>query len=219
MGEANVSTSTLRLLVIASDPLARAGLSSLASALPGIQVVAQVDANTKIRHAFDVYSPQVCLWDLGWSSGETWALVVDAASGASADNIPIVALAADAEQAGRAWRSGLRSVLVRTAPVESLAHALTAASLGLWVLDPELFEAANPIRVELASTPDEPLTVRETEVLRLLAQGLANKEIARRLNISEHTVKFHINSIMGKLGVQSRTEAVVRATRLGLVML
>jgi two-component system, NarL family, nitrate/nitrite response regulator NarL len=208
----------LRLLVIASDPLARAGLSGLAGALPGIQVVAQAEANTQIRHAFEAYSPQVCLWDLGWSSGETWSFVIEAANGTSA-GIPIVALAADAEQAGRAWRSGLRSVLTRTAPEESLAHALSAASLGLWVLDPDLFERAIPIRIEAAGAADEPLTVRETEVLSLLAQGLANKEIARRLNITEHTVKFHINSIMGKLGVQSRTEAVVRATRLGLVML
>ena len=57
------------------------------------------------------------------------------------------------------------------------------------------------------------------EVLALLAEGLPNKTIAHRLNISEHTVKFHVNAIMGKLGAQSRTEAVVRATRLGLILL
>jgi DNA-binding NarL/FixJ family response regulator len=65
----------------------------------------------------------------------------------------------------------------------------------------------------------EELTPRELEVLQQLAEGLANKAIAQRLGISEHTVKFHVNAIMGKLGVQSRTAAVVRATRLGLVVL
>jgi DNA-binding NarL/FixJ family response regulator len=63
------------------------------------------------------------------------------------------------------------------------------------------------------------LTAREMEVLQYVAQGLANKVIARRLNITESTVKFHVNAILGKLGAQSRTDAVVRATRLGLVML
>ena len=65
----------------------------------------------------------------------------------------------------------------------------------------------------------EALTARELAVLRLVAEGLPNKTIAVRLGISEHTVKFHVNAILGKLGVASRTEAVVRATRLGLIFL
>ena len=65
----------------------------------------------------------------------------------------------------------------------------------------------------------ERLTARELAVLRLVAEGLPNKTIALRLGISEHTVKFHVNAILGKLGVASRTEAVVRATRLGLIFL
>ena len=65
----------------------------------------------------------------------------------------------------------------------------------------------------------EPLTPRELEVLQLLSQGLPNKRIAQRLAISEHTVKFHVNAILGKLGVQSRGEAMVQAVRLGLVAL
>ena len=67
--------------------------------------------------------------------------------------------------------------------------------------------------------PAEPLTGREMEVLQLLAEGLPNKIIANKLSITDHTVKFHVNAIMGKLGVQSRTEAVVRATKLGLIIL
>ena len=65
----------------------------------------------------------------------------------------------------------------------------------------------------------EELTPRELAVLRLVAEGLPNKTIAVKLGISEHTVKFHVNAILGKLGVASRTEAVVRATRLGLIFL
>jgi DNA-binding NarL/FixJ family response regulator len=65
----------------------------------------------------------------------------------------------------------------------------------------------------------EPLTPREGEVLRLIAEGLPNKTIAARLEISESTVKFHVNAILGKLGVESRSEAIVQAARLGLVIL
>ncbi|HXN41970.1 MAG TPA: response regulator transcription factor, partial [Myxococcaceae bacterium] len=67
--------------------------------------------------------------------------------------------------------------------------------------------------------PGETLTPRETEVLQLLSRALSNKEIAQRLGITEHTAKFHVNSILGKLGAQSRTEAVVKAARRGLVLI
>ena len=65
----------------------------------------------------------------------------------------------------------------------------------------------------------EELTPREMQVLRLLAEGLPNKSIAQRLDISEHTVKFHVAAIMGKFGAQSRTEVVILATRHGLILL
>ena len=71
----------------------------------------------------------------------------------------------------------------------------------------------------LSATPLEELTPRELQVLQRIAEGDSNKEIAHRLGISEHTVKFHVNSILAKLNAQSRTEAVVRATRLGLIFL
>jgi two-component system, NarL family, response regulator YdfI len=70
-----------------------------------------------------------------------------------------------------------------------------------------------------AEPPPEELTPRETEVLRLLADGLPNREIAERLHISEHTIKFHIRSILGKLGASSRTEAVTLGFRSGLIEL
>ncbi len=97
--------------------------------------------------------------------------------------------------------------------------ALKAVVAGLTVMAPELSpqRAKSEYRAPLPVV--EQLTPREMEVLQLLAQGLPNKRIADRLNVSDHTVKFHVNAILGKLGVQSRTEAVILATRLGLVML
>ncbi len=76
-----------------------------------------------------------------------------------------------------------------------------------------------PVPPSPPDAPAEALTPREREVLQLLAEGLANRAIAQRLAISEHTVKFHVNAILGKLNAQSRTEAVVRAARLGLLIL
>jgi DNA-binding NarL/FixJ family response regulator len=89
----------------------------------------------------------------------------------------------------------------------------------LVVLDATLAAALFPVHHVATAPIANPLTPRETEVLQLVAAGLPNKTIADRLRISEHTVKFHINAIMGKLGAQSRTEAVVRATQQGLILL
>ena len=133
---------------------------------------------------------------------------------------PILVLVGDGGAASQVWMADVRGLLLRTTNGETLAIALAAIAQGLVILDPQmahLFTAGAGPRS--AGTTLEPLTPRELEVLRGLADGLANKEIARRLAISEHTVKFHVNAIMGKLGAQSRTEAVVRATRAGVILL
>jgi DNA-binding NarL/FixJ family response regulator len=116
------------------------------------------------------------------------------------------------------WQTGVRALLPRSAPISTLASALHAAANNLVVLDPR---SASSILVPATGMPQvsEPLTAREREVLQLMAQGMPNKSIARELAISEHTVKFHVNAILSKFGAQSRTEAVVLASRAGLVML
>ena len=117
------------------------------------------------------------------------------------------------------WAAGARGLLLRTSSPAGLAAALTAVAQGLAVLDPELTAAVSPVRDSAPPPLNVDLTPREQEVLQLLAEGLPNKAIADKLGISEHTAKFHINSILGKLSARSRTEAVTRATRLGLIVL
>jgi two-component system nitrate/nitrite response regulator NarL len=112
------------------------------------------------------------------------------------------------------WDVGLRDV----APAPLLA-ALRAVARGLTVFEPALAALRATPRGATAPSAPEGLTPREREVLGLLAEGLSNKAIADRLDISEHTAKFHVNAVLTKLGVQRRTEAVVRAARLGLVTL
>jgi DNA-binding NarL/FixJ family response regulator len=110
-------------------------------------------------------------------------------------------------------------LLPRHAAGASIVAAASAVGQGLAVVDPSFTEQIPWPPVRPDGVPLEELTAREMEVLQLLAEGLPNKSIAQRLDISEHTVKFHVNAILRKLEAQSRTEAVVQATRLGLILL
>lgn len=113
-------------------------------------------------------------------------------------------------------------IVAPAAPAAELQAAVQAAAQGLIVLPASLAArllVGRPAAAQVDLGPAEPLTAREQEVLDLLGQGLANKAIARRLAISEHTVKFHVSAIYGKLGASSRTEAVSRGAHRGLITL
>jgi DNA-binding NarL/FixJ family response regulator len=110
-------------------------------------------------------------------------------------------------------RAGASGVLPPDSTPEQIAAGIRSAALDLFVLSPEA------IRSHAGPPPLSPLTARETEILRMIAGGLANKEIAFRLGISEHTVKFHVSSILGKMGAATRAEAIAAGIRQGLVLL
>ncbi len=119
----------------------------------------------------------------------------------------------------RAVRAGIRGVLPLGIREEELSAALTAVSSGLVVIHPrEVAARAGNTGGGESLELTEPLTVREKQVLQMLSEGLGNKEIGVRLKISEHTAKFHVASILGKLGASSRTEAVSLAMRRGLIL-
>ena len=115
---------------------------------------------------------------------------------------------------------GVRAVLPGRSPAARLVAAIRAVAAGLVVLDERAAGVGSPSEDEPRREREgiDALTPRESEVLRLLAEGLPNKEMARTLEISEHTVKFHLSSIFGKLRATSRTEAVAIGIRRGLVM-
>lgn len=206
----------IRVLVVADDQLTRAGLAAVVAGQPECTVVGQLAGAEFSSSVPDLYAPDAVVWDLGWdstSSPRYFHLT-------QKTGLPTVVLAPDRAQAAAAWYAGALGVLLRDVEGPALATALIAASQGLAVCDPELLSSARPAAGEghwpLAGTS---LTPRELEVLALLAEGLPNKSIARRLDISEHTVKFHVNAVLAKLDVQSRTEAAVRAARMGLITL
>jgi DNA-binding NarL/FixJ family response regulator len=116
----------------------------------------------------------------------------------------------------RLLRAGARSVLPREASDEQIQAAVAAAAAGLVAVPAERGTPAVAAR-RAAGPAAQPLTPREAQVLNLIAAGLGNKLIARRLAISEHTVKSHVESVFGKLGVGTRAEAVTRGVQLGIV--
>jgi len=212
----------LRILVIADDILARTGLVALLESATDCEVVGQVSAGPSLADDVNVYGPDVLLADLGWAP-ETMLGPLSALSALAELQTPLVALLADESAAAAVLRTlaafDVYGLLLRDSGPEILFSAMQAAAAGLVSLDPSLVADLLQPATPDADTGMEPLTSRENEVLQGLAQGLTNKAIALQLGITDHTVKFHVNAIMGKLGAQSRTEAVVLATRVGLIVL
>ena len=205
-------TTQLQVLIVAASSARRASLAHMARhARRNVVTAAELSLNSSFSAA------DLIVADLDSQHAATALLdflkVADRPQG-------VVALIDEPEPG---WlREGLRyganAVISRETTREDLTLALEAAEAGLVLLHPSsashLFPPLHELELSISS---EHLTPRELEVLQLLSEGLANKEVAARLNISEHTAKFHISSILGKLAVSSRTEAVSKGIRSGLI--
>jgi DNA-binding NarL/FixJ family response regulator len=238
----------IRVLVIAGSTAARTGMEALVSASPALELAGGSGDLAALPELVEELRPDVVLVELERADQESFASSLQLLMGAdrahrpgdswpastalsdeselALSHFPAAVVLADDPQ-GR-WvrevlRSGARAVLPRTSRASEITAAIEAAAAGLLVVHPGAAEGllaatlATPRAAREA--PLQTLTAREVEVLGMLAEGLGNKEIAWRLKISEHTVKFHISSIFTKLGVSSRTEAVTLGIRQGLVML
>ena len=213
----------IRVFIVAASPLARSGLQQLLAS-PEIEIVGTaVDLDTATGLLSEpVTEPDVIVVDASRDSGAV-ANLTGGPSDIGAD-IPIVVLEGSENGAvSDLLRQGARAVLpAGVSPAELLA-AVRAVTSGLIVLHPSTIAAIPHAAVNTSRAASEewiePLTKREKEVLQMLAAGLGNKEIAAKLNISDHTAKFHVGSIFGKLGVSTRAEAVARGIRRGLVLL
>jgi DNA-binding NarL/FixJ family response regulator len=210
----------IRVLIVAIAARARQALESLLHA----QGFAVLGSFASVEDAADVFTEEdvdaiiidasdVSLEDLFESLQETGV----------ARETPVLLLLPDTspDAVSHVLRLGVRGVLPASPEPRQLAAALEAVVRELVVLNSEVASPFHPA-ASRTTPPDEltePLTPREREVLRLLASGLANKEIAAKLKISEHTAKFHVASILGKLGAASRAEAVSIGMRNGLILL
>jgi DNA-binding NarL/FixJ family response regulator len=212
----------IRVFIVAASPLVRAGLENLLPAR-GVEIVGSGSNLDALEQQVSDALIDVALIDA--SAEPPQSLLAELADSGLAAELSVVLLSDHPSTAwsAEALRAGVRAVLPTTVSPDQLLAALQAAVAGLLVLRPSDLVAAVPAAAAPASQPlaelAEPLTRREREVLQMLAAGLGNKEIAGRLNISDHTAKFHVASILGKLGAATRTEAVALGIRRGLVLL
>ncbi|MDF5712610.1 MAG: response regulator transcription factor [Rhizonema sp. NSF051] len=218
----------IRVLVIATNPVVRAGLSAVLTTNPKLTVLtssaSDLDALTgevlqlqpdvvllvSIPHRDSDYHPIDVLRQLtDMSQDASVAIIVFT----DIDSIDLEVY----------LNSGVRGILTHASTESEILAAVEAVASGLVVLHPDVVESLLPLKEsslrEAIANPVQALTPREIEVLQMLGFGLGNKAIAKRLSISEHTVKFHVSSIFQKLSVSTRTEAVTVGVRLGLLML
>jgi DNA-binding NarL/FixJ family response regulator len=209
------SEQTIHVIVVAADPLVRAVLSSLITGQTEHRVAASVASLDDIPALLDRYSSDVVVLDAGWESFPTTIEENSSEPG----SLPLIVLLPDESRVADAWNLGARAILPRDADAVALDVAISAVVAELILVHPAFAQSLTGTESAAALPTVESLTPRELEVIRLLADGLSNRLIASQLGISEHTVKFHVDSILGKLGAHSRTEAVTRAARTGLIVL
>jgi len=224
---------TITVQIIAASTVVRAGLAALIGADERFEVLGSFATARAAHDAIELAerSADLIIAELGDSLSDEIVERATTTAGTETDGPAIVALIPDWQQklVGSLLRSGVSAVLPNTATGEEILAAVEAALAGLIVLPRdafEIFEETQPTQEtnhESTALDLEPLTEtltpRERQVLEMMAEGLGNKEIAWRLQISEHTVKFHVSSILGKLGASSRTEAVTQGLRRGLIMM
>jgi NarL family two-component system response regulator YdfI len=212
----------IRVLIVAASSISQSGLENLLRASTSLQVVRVLSGFVQLSENLEELQPDVLIAEI---TGQDRTLPDEILKLSEEAPVAIILLVDDAntERDVEAFRNGVRAVLPRNMSPGGIVAAVEAVGTGLAVLLPEGLETL--LRESTAShraiSPPlvEALTPREIEVLGMMVEGWGNKEISTRLGISEHTVKFHVASIMGKLNASSRTEAVTSGIRHGLIML
>jgi two-component system, NarL family, response regulator YdfI len=208
------------VMVVATSPVVRAGLAAVVgSANSQMTVVGSAADLDTLTREIGQLQPDVVLLDLGSNpQSSIWEKLLLIQEEQYPVGFLMIVEEPESIDLEAAIRSGVKGILPDDCTESEIIAAAIAIAEGLVVLHPDFLELL-PIREKVATTPVITLTPREIEVLQMLGSGLGNKAIAKHLQISEHTVKFHISSIFQKLAVSSRTEAVTFGVRLGLIML
>ena len=205
----------IRILITDDHGVVRQGLRMFLSLEPELEVVGEAENGEEALRMARELRPDVVLMDLLMPVMD--GVEATKAIRAELPEVEVVALTSVLEDVSvtGAVRAGAIGYLLKDTEADALCRAIKAAVEGQVQLTPQA--AARLMQVVSAPESPQALTERETEVLQLLAQGQANKQIARSLSIAEKTVKVHVSNILGKLGVQSRTQATLYAIRIGLV--
>lgn len=190
---------------MSDDPVSRTGLSAIVLDNVELELSGQLDPTSLINIDLDVSQPDVILWDLGWGSMREVSSQIET---------PIVLLYHPSQENELFRQENIMGFVSRISSPEQITAALKAVHLGFQITD---LQDQPPLDFE--EDWSEELTVREIDVLKLVAEGRTNRSIAAELDITEYTVKFHVNSILGKLSAESRTEAAMKAVRRGIIPL
>jgi DNA-binding NarL/FixJ family response regulator len=206
--------------IFSTDPALRRGLERLLREEPGVNIVGVADAPAAIRELIEQDRVDAVLADTPPRDQlSDWRIRHDRTA------FVVLVDGTDPEDGIEALQAGAGAILPRSAARDEIVAAIKAVTNGLVVLPRELLATLIGAASLTDGLPDGDdsadarLTPRELEVLAAMADGASNKAIARRLEISFHTAKFHVAAILAKLDADSRTEAVTRAAQLGLVML
>jgi two-component system, NarL family, response regulator LiaR len=204
----------IRIVIADDHSVVRRGLRMFLAMDPELVVVGEAADGEEAVHLARLLLPDIVLMDLLMPVMD--GITATALIRSELPDTEVLALTSVLEDASvvGAVRAGAIGYLLKDTDADALCRAIKAAAAGQVQLTPQA--AARLMQAVSAPESPEALTERETEVLRLLAQGKANKEIARSLSISEKTVKVHVSNILSKLGVQSRTQATLYAIRVGL---
>ena len=205
----------IRIVIADDHSVVRRGLRMFLAMDPELVVVGEAADGEEAVHLARLLLPDIVLMDLLMPvmDGITATAIIRSEL-PDTEVLALTSVLEDASVVG-AVRAGAIGYLLKDTDADALCRAIKAAAAGQVQLTPQA--AARLMQAVSAPESPEALTERETEVLRLIAQGKANKEIARSLSISEKTVKVHVSNILSKLGVQSRTQATLYAIRTGLV--
>jgi DNA-binding NarL/FixJ family response regulator len=212
----------IRVLIVASSSISQRGLEDLLRASTSLRVVGVLSDLGQLCDNVEELQPDVLVAEV---TGQDRTLPEEILKLSEEAPVAIVLLVEDgnSERDLDALRNGVRAVLPRNMSPVGIVAAVEAVGAGLAVLLPEgvdsLLRESTASHRAVSPPLVEALTPREIEVLGMMVEGWGNKEISTRLGISEHTVKFHVASIMGKLNASSRTEAVTSGIRHGLIML
>jgi NarL family two-component system response regulator YdfI len=215
--------SVIRVLLAAASSVRRAGLETLVKKAPLLRLAGSLQGTLAVAQYAVQLHPDVVLVDLENEDGRSGSTAFPALPRVPS-SFPVVVLIDEppVDWTAHALRSGVKAILPRDSGIDEILAAIQAAHAGFVLLDPELTQnlaSRIPLPAARSAAALDDLTPREIEVLRMLAEGLGNREMAARLGISAHTAKFHISSILDKLGASTRTEAVTMGIRMGIILL
>jgi DNA-binding NarL/FixJ family response regulator len=216
--------TSITVLVADDQRLVRTGLRAILDAEPDIEVVAEAADGREAVDLVGRLEPAVALLDIRMPELDGLAAARQIVAGHPGTHVVILTTFDADDYVYEALRAGASGFLLKDAPAEQLVTAIRCAAIGDALIDPAVTRRliarfASAVR-PASSVPDplRSLTARELDVLRLLARGLSNIEIARELVVEENTVKTHVSRILTKLGLRDRVQAVVVAFETGLVV-